>query len=332
MNKSELSSENRERIQYAIEHGLNVSMWEPIALLSGGLTGIPVYKIEANDQYYAIKLENVYDENIDLARCYQALEIVSNEGLAPQVYFTDTERGIILMHYIEPQPRPQASSESAQAFAKIIRQLHDGKPFASWKSLLEILDHFYQKLSMETRQISIVQQCMEKALSLEGFLSNPSDIRPSHGDLNPSNVLFDGSKYWLVDWQAAAPRNLYFDLSCCATFFYFFNENLCIQFLKDYFDREVTQEEMEKYQLMQIFTHIYYGIGFIAISGELDPHLSVMSDDELEKLPNYLAFMQDIGAGKVNLASAKAQQQFGFIFLKTAVNMMNKNKSRGSIF
>jgi thiamine kinase-like enzyme len=191
--------------------------------------------------------------------------------------------------------------------------------------LLEILDHFYQKLSMETRRISLVQQSMEKALSLEGFLLSPGDTRPSHGDLNPSNVLFDGSKYWLVDWQAAAPRNLYFDLACCATFFYFFNENLCIQFLKDYFDREVTQEEMEKYQLMRMFSHIYYGIGFIAISGELDPHLSLMSDDELEKLPSYLAFMQDIGAGKVNLGSAKAQQQFGFIFLKTAVDMMNKS-------
>ena len=85
--------------------------WEPISLLSGGLTGVPVYRINVENKSYAIKLENVDDKNFDLVRSYQIIEIVSKQGISPLVYFTDAKQGIILMKYIEAKPRPEASPE-----------------------------------------------------------------------------------------------------------------------------------------------------------------------------------------------------------------------------
>jgi len=47
-------------------------------LLSGGLTGVSVYKIAVENHSYAIKLENVQDTRFDLSHSYQILETVSN--------------------------------------------------------------------------------------------------------------------------------------------------------------------------------------------------------------------------------------------------------------
>ena len=127
-----------------------------------------------------------------------------------------------------------------------------------------------------------------------------------------------------MDWQAASHQSFYVDLACCATWFYFYNEDLCASFLTYYLAREATEEEKAKYYLMRIFTNIYYGIAFISLSLKMMTYISVPSDTDIEKLPSYLSFLQSVGAGQINLSDANAQQQFGFIFLRTAQGMMNQ--------
>ena len=155
-------------------------------------------------------------------------------------------------------------------------------------------------------------------------LFDQNDIRSCHCDLNPVNILFDGEKYFFVDWQAASPQSFYFDLAYCSNWFYFYNEDLCALFLKSYFGREVTEEENAKYYLMRIFTYIYLGIGFISLPFKENQNIPILSDENIEKLPSYLKFMQSLGSGVVDLENADVQQQFGFIFLKTAIKMMDQ--------
>src|SRR6478609_698710 len=99
MNKLELASEQIERINFAVKKGLNTHDWEYISLLSGGLTGVPVLKIKAENKSYVIKLEDVNDENFDLVRNYKIVETVSKQGISPKVYLTDPSKGLILMDY-----------------------------------------------------------------------------------------------------------------------------------------------------------------------------------------------------------------------------------------
>jgi len=324
MKKSELAIEHIEKINFAVRQGLGIQDWEPISLLSGGLTGIPVYRIEVENKSYAIKLEDVNDQNFDLVRNYQIIEIVSKQGISPEVYFTNAQRGIILMKYIDQKPRPEASPLWMKEFAAIIRKLHDNNSFSNWKSVIEILDYFYQKLPSEYMQKSNIKKCMQEMNRMENIIFDKNDIRACHCDLNPVNVLFDGKEYLLVDWQAASPQSFYFDLACCACWFYFYSEELCAAFLTYYFDREATEEEKAKYYLMRIFTYIYYGIGFISIPLKTKPDFHVLSDADIETLPTVLSFMQSIGSGQVDLSDANTQQQFGFVLLKTAEGMMDQ--------
>ena len=44
-----------------------------------------------------------------------------------------------------------------------------------------------------------------------------SDLAPCHNDLfKPDNMLFDGKRLWLVDWEAAFQNDRYADLAVVA--------------------------------------------------------------------------------------------------------------------
>lgn len=324
MNKSELPIEHLEKIDFAVENGLKTKHWELISLLGGGLTGVPVYKIAVKKKAYAIKLEIVDDNRFDLVRNYKIVKTVSNLGISPSVYLIDAERGIILMNYVEAKPRSEASFTSIQKFADLIRKLHEINLFPNWKSVMEILHEIHSTFPEEYRQKNILKKCLQIVKYMENILFDESDIRSCHCDLNPVNILFDGNNYFLVDWQAASPQSFYFDLAYSASWFYFYNEDLCASFLNSYLKREATKEEKSKYYLMRIFTNIYLGIGFISLSLKVDNPIEILSDGNIEKLPTFTEFLQTVGSRKVNLGEPSVQQKFGFVFLKNAETMMDQ--------
>jgi len=319
MKKSDLTDDQQSRISFAVQQCFNTTDWELMNILSGA-SGSFVYKINIHKKPYVIKLDNIDDKNFDLIRCYDLLENVSRQGITPQVYFTDAARGVVLMKYIETKPFSHSELKSVKQFASFIRKLHDGPLFSQWKSIFKILDYLYQQLTSDYQESEYIQKNIQEASRLQADLSDPADLRSCHGDLNPYNLLFDGNELYLIDWATASPQNFYFDLACCANFFYYDNNELCQIFLTEYFGRQLNRDENKKFRLMQKFTHIYYGIMFIFMSLQANIKLLPLSHSDIESLPAYSEFMQSIGAGKVNLGDPETQQKFGYVFLKAVAD------------
>lgn len=137
-----IPNEHRNKINDAVSNGLDANDWEYIAQLSGGLTGIPVYKIKVDDKLYVIKLESTEDKEFDLVRNYEIIHKVSAQEICPKVYLADSKQGILLMEYIDPK-RAEPTPENIKHFASQIKKLHDGNSFAPWKSvIIEVLVRF----------------------------------------------------------------------------------------------------------------------------------------------------------------------------------------------
>lgn len=65
---------------------------------------------------------------------------------------------------------------------------------------------------------SLGELCKEQLLSLLTRLDNGSD-HLCHGDFHPLNILYDGSKYWIIDWVDATAGNSLAD--ACRTYLIF---------------------------------------------------------------------------------------------------------------
>lgn len=329
MKKSELKQDHLQRINSAVMQGLHQEDWQVDKLLQG-MSDAFIYKIKVDNNEYAIKLDNIESRKFNLGRSYHNLHIASEAGIAPPVIYTNAESGVVLMKFIHGTALPLSSQAIMQQFAVTLRKLHDGSPFQSEMTLLDMLNFLYQKIPASLKeQHKLITECRMEAIRLNEILSDPLDVKPTHGDLNPSNLLYDGKTIYLVDWLVAMPQNFYFDLACCASFFYFYDEALCKTFLTYYFEREPTEMEFTKFNLMRIFTNIYYGIIFLAFPVMTGKPAPLLREDQLASLPSYSEFMQAIGRGQVNLGDPATQQQFGFIFLKTAVSQLKNKKEDG---
>ncbi len=60
-----------------------------------------------------------------------------------------------------------------------------------------------KKLSEELRQM----------LKKEAVLLKRQNTYLSHGDLTLENILFDGNKFWIIDWERAHLNNLAYDIA-----------------------------------------------------------------------------------------------------------------------
>lgn len=324
MQNSRISEDHKRKIAEAVRSGLKTSEWEFIGLLKGGLSGAAVYQIKVQDEMYAIKIDA---DDADLSRTTEIIKMASDLGICPKIFPIDSEGNVTLMAYIKPVPADK-SPNNINKFVAQIRKLHQQKIIHSWKSVVDVLNENYQRLPDSYKITHAINECWMKINDILPELFNDDDTRLCHADLNPSNVLFDGNQWFFIDWQAASPQSFYYDLACVATWFYFYDEKLCESLLNIYLERDATESEKAKYYLMRVFAQVYFGIGFIAMPLKTNAHFPVMKNEEIEKLPDFMTFIQSIGRGQVNLSDMAEQQKFGFTFFRKAKSMINEEYER----
>jgi hypothetical protein len=98
-----------------------------------------------------------------------------------------------------------------------------------------------------------------------GYRARPSDLVSSHNDLNPGNIVYDGQRLWLVDWDAAFLADRYVDLATVANWFTGDAAGPAA-LLKTYFGRPPTPEEQARFDLMRLVNHIFAGCIFLTMA------------------------------------------------------------------
>lgn len=314
------SSQHTTLITEAMQSAFADELWQIEEPLGGGLSSSTLYKISLGAKTIVARLSDPAGAGADLASEYGAMQMAGQAGLAPAVYYADAQKGIVLMAYIAAEPLfgiGLGSPEQVEKLAGFVRALHDGDVFPGREPIYHKTHQIITLLQPAWRDHPLVQQALQLRDTLIPQLNDPTDLRSSHTDINPNNLLYANNQFWLVDWEGASQQSLYFDLASCGNFFYYSSPALETAFLTAYFQRPPTPSESEKYRLMRQFVAIFYGLIFLYISGLMGA--SLLSADELDTLPTYPDMMNRVGSGQESLGMAHTQHKLGFIYLQTAL-------------
>jgi Ser/Thr protein kinase RdoA (MazF antagonist) len=140
----------------------------------------------------------------------------------------------------------------------------------------------------------------------------------THNDLHYNNLLYTGSRFYLIDWEGAGLSDPYFDLANYCTFFIFDNklENI---FLGSY-GRNLSQTQLNKLTVMKTVSKGYYGYTLYYLihknytAEEINKVnlLEYYNKDDTPLLKKYL-----INKNVLNLDSIKKMLDLSLIFTNT---------------
>jgi len=252
----------------------------------------------------------------DTGRHFSCMRAAAEAGLAPRVWYANAQDRISITDFVEAVPFPAKDALSRAPAA--LRHLHGlaafpVAPFNTTCTFLlnkgTALDGFLQKFRManilpETEIDELFAQYTRVAAALSSL---DPDLAPSHNDLfKPDNILFDGRRVWLVDWEAAFQNDRYADLAVVANMLAVDEAEEEI-FLREYFGAPPTPYQAARFYLMKQLAHTFYAIAFLGLSSAGKPV------DRIEPVPAYSDFQRRFWAREVDLSDNQSKHVYGMV-------------------
>ena len=215
--------EKSAAVTLGLKQAFGVTQFEDIRDLTERPGSNRAFRIVVRGSAYLLRINT---RPGDMPRQFTCMQAAANAGLAPRVWYTDAEARISITDFVEAVP-----FSAADALVRIpaaLRTLHalppfPASPFNTTCTFLltpgPALDGFLQNFQStsilpESETAELLARYRQLAAVYTRLEPAPA---PSHNDLfKPDNMLFDGKRLWLVDWEAAFQNDRYADLAVVA--------------------------------------------------------------------------------------------------------------------
>ena len=250
----------------------------------------------------------------DMTRHFGCMRAAADAGLAPRVRYTAIEDRISITDFVEAVPLP--APDALLRIPAALRTLHALPPFprvpfnTTCTFLLNegpALDGFLQKFRaaniLPEPEAEELLARYEQVAAVYPHLD--SDMVSSHNDLfKPDNILFDGQRLWLVDWEAAFLNDRYADLAVVANMIVT-NEPGERVYLQAYFGEPPDEYQRARFYLMKQVAHMFYAMAFLMLGSSGRPI------DWSERVPAYSDFQWRFWTREISLADDHAKTVYG---------------------
>ena len=286
--------------------------------LKGGFSGTRLFIATVGSQKYVVRFLNQKSQ-LDHSHEFDALQVASDHGYGPHIYFADRDAGVVIMEFLQVQPIVPELWQSGKVYAllaEFLQKVHRGPLFADREnySVFSSIGTQLRELELLCKGSLTIEHLLKVVSDLEGILHNHLTQTSCHNDLHYRNLIFVGDKFKAVDYEVAAPGDPYFDLAMVTISFC---ENTSHEhvLLSSYLGRQPTKKELTKLYFMKQVAWIYTAVAFL----KMTPALCLRYNDI--DVPSYEQFISDVGFGRISL-----DEQIGQIkFAKTRINKVFEN-------
>jgi hypothetical protein len=241
------------------------------------------------------------------------MQAAADAGLAPRVRYANAEDRISITDFVEALPLP--AQDALVRIPAVLRTLHaltfPRAPFNTTCTFLlnkgPALDGFLQKFQASSiLSANEAEELLARYQQLAEVYSRlDSDQAACHNDLfKPDNMLFDGNRLWLVDWEAAFQNDRYTDLAVVANMLVT-NESEERIYLQEYFGAAPTERQSARFYLMRQLAHMFYAMAFLVLGSSDQPA------GRSEPVPAYSDFQRRFWAREVGLPDNQARIVYG---------------------
>lgn len=257
-----------------------------VSPITGGASGASILRIDLRSGVYLLRLEAGREGFRNPTRSYPCLRVAAEAGIAPRVHHADDEAGVVLMDYVVERPLtafPGGEPALVRSLGEMVARLQTTMPFPS------VADDFGAVVEL---MLDVVRDGGLFAPGvLDGHAAGLARLRAeyppvaqvsAHNDINPRNVLFDGERLWLVDWELAFRNDPIADVANIANNFSDV-PGVDTLVLEGWLGRPPDDETRERLAQMRDLHRLFYGClllsGFI---GRRDPEaeLTAPTPDE----------------------------------------------------
>ena len=309
----------KSAVARALQETFGVDEYESIQLSASAFTSAHVYRIQVKDRPYLLRVVTRTDAPADPTRQFACMKTAADRGLAPPIRYTSVEDRISIIDFIEAKPLPVANAtvfvaSALQAthglppFAKLTNEFDTSPTFLLRTSSLR--DGFVQKFQaakiLPDDESAELFKLYDRVRSIYPWPN--LDLVSSHNDLKPANLLFDGQRLWLIDWEAAFLNDRYSDLAVMANFVVATEDDEEV-YLRAYFGIEFDEYKRERFYLMRQIVHAFYALVFTNLGSGGKPI------DPTTPVPEFRGFHNRIWAGQTTLDVPETKLQFGLVHL-----------------
>ncbi len=225
-----------------------------LSVLSGGITNRN-FRVSAARGEFVLRMAGARTEMLGINRAheYACAGLAHAGGIGPQpVAWLPAHQATLTRFVPDAATLNQESAVARLArIVDVLRRAHAGPAFPSMFDPFETVRQYHALALAHNVAFPLwLPEVFTQMDLIEGALRPRAEIVPCHNDLLPGNLLDDGARIWLVDWEYAGNGNRFFDLGNFAV-----NLELgaaaCAQLLTLYFGA-CTPEHLAQLNLMRL--------------------------------------------------------------------------------
>jgi len=218
-----IAEDRRAGALAAIASVANPSSVTAITPLAGGASAASTLRIDTDSGPYLMRLDGVREGFRDPRRSYLCLRAAAEAGIAPTVHHADEAAAVVVTDFVKERPLmayPGGESALLRTLGELIATLQATPRFPAVSA------------NLGTLTAALLDIVRDGGLFgpgvLDGHVVGLARISAeypwgpqvsAHNDVNPRNVLFDGERPWLVDWELAFRSDPFADLATVANNF-----------------------------------------------------------------------------------------------------------------
>jgi Ser/Thr protein kinase RdoA (MazF antagonist) len=214
---SPVPTDRQEMARAALTAAFGHAPMAPLQPVSGGASGALLYRVDVGDRPYLLRMETRRSP-LRNPHQYACLQTAADAGIAPQPMYVDPDAGVVIMafHTTRPlQDYPGGPLALAHDLGELAARLQATPVFPAFRDYLTSLDRMLTLVSgsplFAPGLLDPYREGFERIR--EVYPWDAASFVSSHNDPNPRNILFDGTRLWLIDWETAGRNDPFIDVA-----------------------------------------------------------------------------------------------------------------------